>query len=314
MHEPWDWTEQDLRKLIEDQVGESLKLDYKESGALRRTDSSKKELSKDVSAFANAAGGVLVYGMREGGNMPIELDDGLDPDEISKEWVEQVINSRIDRRIAGIRVRQVPLSGARLGRVAYVVYVPSSAHAPHMASDHRYYKRFNFESVPMDEYEVRDVSRRFIAPELHLGLLSRNDEATNFHTLSAYVENSSRAPADFALITYHASGLAQKLTGWEGDTATNIVVYGDARLDVISGKLEWRGSLRLPLMLGTRCRVFEMRIHNDIVGNGHIFWEIFAPGAEAKRGAYLLSLEGGSLTIAPSEIHWGLADQPVWRI
>jgi hypothetical protein len=29
-----------------------------------------------------------------------------------------------------------------------------------MATDHRFYKRFNFQSVAMEEYEVRDTSRR----------------------------------------------------------------------------------------------------------------------------------------------------------
>lgn len=33
---------------------------------------------------------------------------------------------------------------------------------------HRYYKRFNFQSVPIEDYEVRDVSRRGEAPDLEL--------------------------------------------------------------------------------------------------------------------------------------------------
>lgn len=311
MLEPWDWTEQDLLQLIVDQVGESLTLDYKESGALQRTDGKKNELSKDVSAFANAAGGVLVYGMREDGHVPIELDGGLDPNEISKEWVEQVVNSRIARRIAGVRVRQVPLSGPRSGRVAYVVYVPSSTQAPHMAADHRYYKRFNFESVPMEDYEVRDVSRRFVAPELRLGLLSQNIESATIHTLSVYVENLSSAPANFALITFHIAGCSLHAV----EPTSNAVVHDGTTTHVFSHKMEWRGSLRLPLMHGTRYHVSELQLSfSDVVGGGQIFWEVFAPDAEVRRGTYLLRQEGGSLIIDPSETEWHLADQPVWRI
>lgn len=80
-------------------VQESLELDYKQSAALERTDVRKNELSKDVSAFANSAGGTILYGMKENGRIPIALDSGCDPNEISKEWIEQVINSRIQRRI-----------------------------------------------------------------------------------------------------------------------------------------------------------------------------------------------------------------------
>ena len=45
----------------------------------------KTEISKDVSAFANATGGQLIYGIAEKGRKAVELDDGVDPAEISKE-------------------------------------------------------------------------------------------------------------------------------------------------------------------------------------------------------------------------------------
>lgn len=117
MRDPLKWTEADLAQLISDQVAESLILDYKASAALQRTDGKKNELSKDVSAFANSAGGLLVYGVLEDGNIPTELDQGLNPDEITKEWIEQVINSRISRRIDGVGIRQIHLTGTRSGRV-----------------------------------------------------------------------------------------------------------------------------------------------------------------------------------------------------
>jgi len=58
MAEPVDWEETDLQRLISDGVGESLTLDYKAAAALTpRTESIKKEIGKDVSAFSNSAGG-----------------------------------------------------------------------------------------------------------------------------------------------------------------------------------------------------------------------------------------------------------------
>ena len=58
--EPWLWDEDDLLELVKDQVQESLNLDYKDSRALDKTPQKIAQLSKDVSAFANSAGGVLI--------------------------------------------------------------------------------------------------------------------------------------------------------------------------------------------------------------------------------------------------------------
>ena len=50
-------SEVDSQRLVADQVKESLTLDYKASPALGRTDGQRNELCKDVTAFANSAGG-----------------------------------------------------------------------------------------------------------------------------------------------------------------------------------------------------------------------------------------------------------------
>ena len=107
MKEPWEWDEADVLRLISDQVQESLTLDYKECDALQKTEGKKNEISKDVSAFANYAGGVLVYGVRENGHVPTAIDVGYDPNDTGKEWLDQVINSRIQRRLDGVRINQI---------------------------------------------------------------------------------------------------------------------------------------------------------------------------------------------------------------
>ena len=47
---------------------------------------------------------------------------------------------------------------------------------PHQAQDKRYYKRYNFQSAPMDDYEIKDILNRVKYPDLHLSifLTSRN--------------------------------------------------------------------------------------------------------------------------------------------
>jgi len=135
MKPPWEWEEDNLLDLIKAGIQESIDLDYKRSAALGNTDGKKNEISKDVSAFANSAGGTIVYGMIENKHVPTELDSGYDPKEISKEWLEQVINSRIQRRIDGVRVKQINLRTQSPGRVVYSVHIPQSLRAPHQAAD-----------------------------------------------------------------------------------------------------------------------------------------------------------------------------------
>src|SRR5215208_5520042 len=91
----------DLEGLVAEGIKESLTLDYKASPSLGKADRLRDELCKDVTAFANSAGGQIVYGMEDDKHLPTKLDSGADPG-ITKEWVEQVIDSRVQPRIEGL--------------------------------------------------------------------------------------------------------------------------------------------------------------------------------------------------------------------
>src|SRR5436309_2890770 len=92
-------TEAEIQELINNQVEESLELEYKECAALENADSKKNELSKDVSSLANSAGGAIIYGVIEKNRLPVNIDQGYDAAVISKEWLENVITSRIRPKI-----------------------------------------------------------------------------------------------------------------------------------------------------------------------------------------------------------------------
>ena len=57
------WAKEDLQRLIDEGVEENWQLDYKSSLALNKE--RKTEIAKDVSAFANSGGGIIVYGICE---------------------------------------------------------------------------------------------------------------------------------------------------------------------------------------------------------------------------------------------------------
>jgi hypothetical protein len=163
------WTQERIeQEYIQAQAEESTTLEYKAADALGIGDGRKREITKDVSALANAAGGVIIYGIKEYDqkdkkHLPEKLDP-IDRTQFSKEWLEQVINN-IRPRIDGLVIHPVPvLEGIRPDNVVYVVEIPQSTTA-HQAADLRYYKRYNFERLPMQDYEIRDVMNRGVKPD-----------------------------------------------------------------------------------------------------------------------------------------------------
>lgn len=162
---PAAWTEDEILQIISSGQEEYIELDFKRADSLINTEQNKKEIGKDVSAFANTIGGTIIYGIEEENTPPHKATSlsPVDPHAISKEWIEQVINSRIQPRISGVRIHSIGLSRSAPGSAVYVVTVPEGATA-HQASDQRYYKRFNFESVPMYDYEIRQILNRVARP------------------------------------------------------------------------------------------------------------------------------------------------------
>ena len=147
---------EDLELLIQQEVQESLHLDYKRSASLSK--SGQKEIPKDVSAFANSDGGMIIYGIEESGHLPVRIDEGIPNSVVTREWIEQTILSNIAPRIEGIQIQQIPLDPSNS---AYCINIPKSYRAPHQErKNKRYYKRFNFNSVPMEDYEISDVRAR----------------------------------------------------------------------------------------------------------------------------------------------------------
>ena len=156
-----EWTEAKLLALIADQIEESDQLDYKGAKSLRKSDRERDEIGKDVSSFANAGGGIIIYGISEFSDPPRKhLPEKLDPIdrvEFSREWLEQII-SRIEPRIPNLKIMPVPLSSGTQ-HVAYVVEIPKGETA-HQAPSGRYYRRYNFEALCMKDHEIRDVMNR----------------------------------------------------------------------------------------------------------------------------------------------------------
>jgi hypothetical protein len=163
-YEKEDYTIEDIESLIANQVEESIYLDFKEAGAFEKSERKRNDISKDVASFANSDGGIIVYGVKEVDHKAAELSF-IDGNEFTKEWLEQVINSSIQRHIEDLKIYPIRANG-EVSKTIYVVKIPVSFQAPHLSKDNRYYKRYNFASVPMEEYEVRESYNRKEKTEL----------------------------------------------------------------------------------------------------------------------------------------------------
>jgi hypothetical protein len=305
--EPWEWVESDLQNLLRDRVGESTVLDYKACEALVNSDKNKLDIGKDVSAFANSAGGTVVYGIDERGHIPIAIR-GVDPSVTTREWIEQTINSGIQRRIDGIRIKQVALDTVDPGRVAYVVSIPQSLRAPHMAADHKFYKRFNFQSVPMEEYEVRDVARRFEAPDLWIEFDLWPDpnaapiefaEQAGFSSpvqMVSNIVNRSVTLAQYALISL---GIDARLRPAH---AIGRLSADDMQLEVGNGvaqckryTLNWSPVGMMPVWEGVSLRLdqeFLSVMFPRTPGNYYLGWYVRSPGMMEHSGTVTLVSDG----------------------
>lgn len=150
-----------LQQLVADGIEESASLEYKGAASVGTANEIKSEMTKDISAFANSAGGTIIYGIKEYAapekrHLP-ERFDPVNRRKFTKEWMDQLV-SRIQPRIDGLRITPVHV-GPGADDYCYALEIPQGSTA-HQALDFRYYKRRNFESTPMEDYEIRDVMNR----------------------------------------------------------------------------------------------------------------------------------------------------------
>lgn len=154
-------TAADVEALRLNKVPEGRTLDYKASLPGGKDDD-KKEFLADVSSFANAIGGDLIFGIPESNGVP-DAVKGISTANLDAEKLrlEEIIRSGIEPRIVGIRIHGV--EGFPNGPVA-IVRVPRSFASPHMVTfknTSRFYTRNSSGKYQMDVGELRaafDVS------------------------------------------------------------------------------------------------------------------------------------------------------------
>ena len=152
-----DITEADLQSLIDNKVLEGKTIEYKRE-LPNNFDPSKKEFLADVTSFANASGGDLIFGIeedtttREPGSLA-----GLEVESIDNERtrLDNIIRTGVDPRLLNVSIKPISLSNMRY---ALLIRIPRSWTSPHrvvLGGHAKFYSRNSSGKYEMDVDELR---------------------------------------------------------------------------------------------------------------------------------------------------------------
>ena len=170
------------------QEREGYQLDFKTE--IGNPDKAKKEISKDITSFANSGGGYLIFGVDKFYNIvgTSKIIQNRDVDE----WLNQVLSSNIEPSIFYFDPKIIPIPES--DKVVVVIYIPESTKKPHIVTEwNNYFIRINDSSKTANHSQIRDMfefSRRR-AEDFDEFMKKRNlfDEDSEFFGLN---KNSER--------------------------------------------------------------------------------------------------------------------------
>lgn len=157
----------DIESLVSNSVAEGRFIEYKQQ-LPGGSDEDKREFLADVSSFANAGGGDLIYGIvekRDAAGKPTgtpEQVDGLAGVNADAEIrrLDEIIRAGIDPRIPGIRVRNI--DGFPSGPVL-LIRIPKSWAGPHMVIFKNLSRFYSRTSALKYQLDVREMRSAFLA-------------------------------------------------------------------------------------------------------------------------------------------------------
>jgi hypothetical protein len=277
-----------LNKLIENKVEENLHLDYKASGSLDKQNDKTSEISKDVSAMANSDGGILIYGIKEhkvSKHLPEEIDP-INRKLFSKEWLEQIIQDKIQPRLGCVKIHPIEIDDEN---AVYIVEIEKSNTA-HQAHDKKYYKRFNFQSTAMYDYEIRDILNRTKNPIISLDFKLNNGNNTLFiyainsgSVYAKYVNVKFRIPKRICEDKYFNSVTNETFEIQTDNTVRDIL---DVQIIGMGNVSEKYGPSRYePILPRQKFKLTEIKLTNYPFDYENILeWEIFCDNSQPLNG------------------------------
>jgi Putative DNA-binding domain len=180
-------TEDDLTDLISNEVREGKTIDYKEQ-LISNSDSDKKEFLYDVTSFANAGGGCLLFGIKENEGVPTGIC-GIGAVDTDKEILrlENLIRDGVEPRIPGVESFIINCCN---NNYVMVLRIPRSWVQPHMVIFKNSSKFYSRNSAGKYQLDVGELRSAFALSE------SITDRIRNFRQerLSAIISDETPTP------------------------------------------------------------------------------------------------------------------------
>jgi hypothetical protein len=148
-----DIAEGHVLEQIQAGIPEGILVDYKES-LYGGSDADVKEFLKDVSSFANTAGGHLFTGVKEDEGLPTEPSPlAINPDE-QLQRLENLVRDGIEPRIVGLRMKAIQMTD---GGHVILLRVPKSFNPPHRVSARNTNRIYGRNSAGAYEYSIDEL-------------------------------------------------------------------------------------------------------------------------------------------------------------
>jgi len=168
-------------RFITPKMGETNHLEFKEKADRRHPDlaeNDKKNFSKALSAFSNADGGLLIWGVSTRRRDGRDYAAGIKPIHGVEDFAERLRTSLLDTIIPqnpGIRVGVIK---NRLGNGYIKCLIPVSEYRPHraMLAEREYWIRMDGRALRLEHYQIRDMMSRNANPDLHVDVARGDSE------------------------------------------------------------------------------------------------------------------------------------------
>lgn len=196
-------TEAEFEDLVRQKREEDLHLEFKQKDDRRDGDLSDKErkaFSKAISGFANADGGILIFGVETSrGSDGVDRAESLKPITGHARFRAKLMDSILNATQPVADDIQIEcVDGA--DNAGYVkCLIPASSKPPHRATlaEHHYWKRVSTGHRRMEHYELEDVFGRRLRPKLKLIIeqTPRKEDEQYVVDVTIYLLNEGRGVA-----------------------------------------------------------------------------------------------------------------------
>lgn len=157
--------------------------------------------------------------------------------------------------------------------------------APHQAG-HRYYRRYNFQSVPMEDYEIKDAMRRASSSEPFIYFTPfrlQDEERADRVRLCAHIGNRSAEPMLYASIKIIIGqpffrGERPTVSGWTLAESFLSTSNEGFRPEVLIYSSNYGIPGKMPVFKETEFSLFEVELPFPDVEYQFLGYEIACPG------------------------------------